>query len=218
MCLASASSWERRRRVWLVCLPGPCSLSATELASASTDPWELARCCCGDGGGSSISWLFCPPDPAPLRRLVAPAPARIAGGLCRSVFLRQLFFVARLRVCELASARVSSPTAGTNRGVAPADVPPSVFRSRRPRRVVFAATTTRWFPPKVLPGDIAAAGVVFVSPSGGATAIVRAAADSSVQSWVQGLGCNFLFFRGLSAKFGTAVLFLDVSCMHVFLT
>lgn len=128
-----------------------------------------------------------------------------------------LFMCACLRACRLAMAGVCGLTAGPNRGVAPADEDSSVSRFRRSRRIAHAATSTRCTPLQVRSGDIAAACVAFVFHSGGATAAFRAAADLSVQSWSQGLGCNFLFFRVLSVNWGTAVLFLDTSCNFGFL-
>jgi hypothetical protein len=122
-----------------------------------------------------------------------------------------------LRVLLPAPAGGAGLTAGSNRGVAPADGLLSGSRSRRPRRVTSAAISTRLSPPKVRAGDPAAAwcGVVFLS--GGATAAVRAAADSLEQKSFQGPSCYFLVCQGLFCIVGTAVPVLDVSCITVFL-
>ena len=93
-------------------------------------------------------------------------------------------------------AGVCGLTVGLNRGVTPADEDSSASRSRRSRRVAHAATSTRCIPLQVRSGDLAAASIIIVSPSDGATVAFQAAADSSLQSWPQGVGYNFFVFQG----------------------
>jgi hypothetical protein len=140
--------------------------------------------------------------------------------LCRSLLQRlQLFRLLKLlQVMELAHAFASDLTVGVDRGVAPADVPLAFARSRRPRRVVTAATSTRILPLQVFSGDIAAACGGFVFLSGETRAFVQAAADLDPCRRIRGRSCNFAFFQGSFCNLGTAVQGLDGSCTQVFLT
>jgi hypothetical protein len=63
-----------------------------------------------------------------------------------------------LQALLLAPASWSGLTAGEMRGVSPADLRSTFFRSRRPRRVETAATSTRFIPLQHLSGNTAAAG------------------------------------------------------------
>jgi hypothetical protein len=84
------------------------------------------------------------------------------------------------------------------RGVSPGDVPSSSSRSRRPRRVATAATSTRRGPLKVRSGDLAAASEGFVSPSGEVELLKMAAAD---HRGARGLDCFSSFFLGFVLQF-----------------
>lgn len=97
-------------------------------------------------------------------------------------------------------------TVGLIRGVSPTDVLLSTSKSRQMRQVATAATSTRLGPLKFQVGDLAAAGVTFVSPMGGA------AVDLFHQSWSWGSFCYFQVFQGSFCKVGMAVLFMEASC------
>jgi hypothetical protein len=90
-------------------------------------------------------------------------------------------------------------TAGVDRGVSPADVASSFFRSRRSRRVDTAATSTRRGPLKVRSGDLAAASEGFASPSGEVELLKMAAADLR---GARGLDCFSSLFLGFFLQFG----------------
>lgn len=130
--------------------------------------------------------------------------------------LLPVLFVVLLQAWRLARAGVLGLTAGEVRGAAPADVALAFARSRRPRRVDTAATSTRSSPLKFLSGDSAAACGGFFSPSGEDVAPVRAAADRLWRRRSQGLSCYFFLFQGSFCISGTAVPCLDYSC--IFLT
>jgi hypothetical protein len=107
-----------------------------------------------------------------------------------------------LRVTALALAVGTGLTVGVNRGVAPVDAPSTSPRSRRPRRVADAATSTRFFPLTFCSGDSAVACGCFFSHSGEAEALMQAAADLVLRRRSHMLGCIFLFLRVLSVKGG----------------
>jgi hypothetical protein len=140
--------------------------------------------------------------------------------LYRSLLQRlQLFLLWKfLQVMELAQASAIDLTVRVDRGVAPADAALAFARSRRSRRVVTAATSTRTLPLQVFSGDLAAACWCFVFLSGEALAFVQAAADLDPCRRIRGRSCNFVFFQGSFCNLGTAVQGLDGSCTPVFLT
>jgi hypothetical protein len=157
----------------------------------------------GDGSGL--------PDPRrPVHGVRAPRSAE-AG-----LQLLPVLFVVLLQAWRLARAGVLGLSAGEVRGAAPADVALAFARSRRPRRVDTAATSTRRSPLKFLSGDSAAACGGFFSPSGEDVAPVRAAADRLWRRRSQGPSCYFFLFQGSFCFSGTAVPCLDCSC--IFLT
>lgn len=146
-----------------------------------------------------------------------PRPRPRFGGVCsgaggRSIgFVQECGFSPAVPLCVLLQVMAPAPvgvadlTVGTNRGVAPADMLLSCFRSRRLRRVATAATTTRLGPLKIRTGDLAAAPVGFVFLFGGAMTASRAAADSFVQISSRGLVCICVVSQGLFCIVGTAV-------------
>jgi hypothetical protein len=126
--------------------------------------------------------------------------------------------VVLLQVWRLARAGALGLTAGEVRGAAPADVPLAFARSRRPRRVAIAATSTRSSPLKFLPGDSAVARGSFFSPSGEDEAPV-------VRQWIvfcaedpEGLVAIFCFFRVLSVFRGQLSHVWTVPVISCFLT
>jgi hypothetical protein len=122
----------------------------------------------------------------------------------------------RMQVGVLVFASISALTAGEDRGVAPADVLSSFFRSRRLCRVATAVTSTRLCPLKVLSGDLAAARDVFASPSGEVTMSAMVAADLRLRR-AQGLDCFFaVSSRVLSVIWGQLSQFLVGSCYSLF--
>jgi hypothetical protein len=123
-----------------------------------------------------------------------------------------------MQVMKLAQASEIDLTVGGDRGVAPADAALAFARSRRSRRVVHAAISTRTLPLQVFSGDQAAACWCFVFLSGEALAFVQAAADLDLYRRIRGLSCNFVFYQGSFCNLGTAVHVLDGSCIPSFLT
>lgn len=107
-----------------------------------------------------------------------------------------------LQVLLLVLASDLDLTDGVNRGVSPADTATSSLRSRRPRRVEDAATSTRLGPLKVHSVDTAAACGRLFSPSGEVEVSVDAAADHVHHRRSQGPTCYFSFFRVLSVFLG----------------
>jgi hypothetical protein len=99
----------------------------------------------GDGSGSPDPWRPCTGVQAP----------RVA-----EAFLQLLppLWYKLLQVSLLAPASRPGLYVGEIRGVSPADLRSISFRSRRPRRVETAATSTRFLPLKYLSGNTAAAG------------------------------------------------------------
>lgn len=156
-------------------------------------------------------------------------PRPRCGGVCSGAGGRSFRFVQECdfspavplfvlpRVMAPVSAGEADLTAGSNRGVAPADMLLSCFRSRRLRRVATAATSTRLGPLKIRAGVSAAALFGFVFLSDGATTPSRAAADFFLQTSARGLGCFFVFSQGPFCNVGTVVSGLDWSCTCVFL-
>jgi hypothetical protein len=122
----------------------------------------------------------------------------------------------QMQVGVLALASFSVLTAGVNRGVSPADVLSASFRSRRPRRVAAAATSTRRGPLKVRSGDLAAACGGFVSPSGEVELSKMAVADLHRLRGARGLDCFLVSFRVLFVIWGQLSQCLVGSCIVFF--